>query len=323
MSKSITVILKKPEESNDAAEQKLYNKIQQTDPQSTIFDSSDVDGHVIFTDKILKAVVEHLPNLKKLIIFGCAISNNGIEYISNLSKLEFLGIYHSNKITSGFRWISTLKKLKCLNIGHTKELKDEYIAYILKHCDQIRCLDFDFTSISGYFLHNHITKPIIKLRITSNNVSTSGMIYISKLPKLQKLTLSGSCGESVDLIKNIMHESSHLEHLSLLCVPITADFFNIKNNSIKSLFIKDCPGITLEICKYISLWDKLEKIDIMFDYTNDSLNEMKQTMCIYTLSKSKSLKHIVMIGVNENITKTLTGFLNQKNKMKKVILSYN
>jgi hypothetical protein len=323
MSKITNVLLKKPEESYAVAEQMLYNKIQQTNHKSTIFDSTPNENeNFIFTDKILKAVVEHLPNLKKLVICGCAISNNGIEYISNLSKLEFLEILHSNKITSGFKWISTLKKLKYLSIGYTKKLKDEYIAYILKHCNEIQCLKFNFTTISGVFLHDHITKPIIELHINSINISTSGMIYISKLPTLQKLTLSRSCGKSIKLIKNIIHESKHLEYLSLLCVPITADFFNIKNNSIKILEIKDCPEITTKICEYINSWSKLEKIDIVYGYSNDTLTDTDQILYVYELGKSLSLECIVMIGIKPNITRGLSNFLIGKNKIKEVTLSW-
>ncbi len=151
----------------------------------------DFSGFV-FTDVEAK----HLSNLTELQaltlpMMGNQVTDEGVKALSSLSKLEYLAMSGTEKVTSsGFSHLGSLQNLKGLGLGMSP-INDDGLSN-LAGLSQLEFLDLTGAKIGDRGIgHLRGLKSLQSLALVSTAITDQSMVTVATLPKLQKLDIRG------------------------------------------------------------------------------------------------------------------------------------
>ena len=225
------------------------------------------------------------PSLKKLIIHHCKNWSDFGKDICNMSQLEVLEISHSYDYYNVDPFFADpddfkLINLVDLNLLHTSA-SDQLLSTVSTTCAKLEVLTLgnqDLTDL-GISCISHLSS-LQRLHIEeARKVTDQSSFYISKIPKLQHLTLK-NCSDIKPCCIEQIATIQTLTYLSLrcsLCEAADEDFVSITN--LTSLFTLDICGmenLTNASLEVISQLSNLQQLDITSckGFTDDGLSSL-------------------------------------------------
>ncbi|MCA9077043.1 MAG: redoxin domain-containing protein [Planctomycetaceae bacterium] len=190
-----------------------------------------ITAGTMFTD-------EHLARLGKAKILTAldlsqceGVTDEGLKYLANVPNLEYLGLFKTNITDAGVKHLKPLKSLKRLDMNVKPFLADgrepaltPATAETLAELPSIEWLYFSNVGDPDEFLR-HLSKlsNLKTLMICGTRhaglISDAGLVHLSRLKQLERLSLSGTTITDSGL--DSLAKLTKLEHLALVSDGIT------------------------------------------------------------------------------------------------------
>ncbi len=152
--------------------------------------------------------ITKLSNLKALRVQDDRLSDDAIESIIKLPKLEYLSLSHNPGITDdGVAKLMDLKELRSLRLASLR-ISDEGLQNIdrLKH---LRTLDLSGTNITDKTLDKIKELPLQEIFLSSTNVTDEGVRQLAKCGILDRLALNGCPKVSKGVVSELRESLAH------------------------------------------------------------------------------------------------------------------
>ncbi|HEY9732313.1 MAG TPA: protein kinase [Drouetiella sp.] len=160
----------------------------------------------------LRAIAK-LGNLKALRVQDDRLSNDAIDTIVKLPRLEYLTISHNGGINDdGIAKLMELKNLKSLRMSSMR-ISDDGVRNI-DRLKQLRTLDLSGTNITDKTLFKLKDLPLQELFLSSTNVTDEGVRQLTKCGMLDRLALNGCPKVSKAVVSELRESLAHcrVEH---------------------------------------------------------------------------------------------------------------
>lgn len=138
-----------------------------------------------------------LVNLEELDLEGNVLSDKGLEAIEKLTKLRRLTLSVTDITDAGLNHLKEMKSLRILRIRTSKKITDRVMAH-LSALENLEELDLSGDSIAGSGLvHLGKLTKLKELALRHNKIRNAELVYLKEMKSLSHLDLTGNA----DVIK--------------------------------------------------------------------------------------------------------------------------
>lgn len=175
-------------------------------------------GHIPLTDQGLQNLVG-LKKLEVLDLEETKITDNGLACLQDLTELKVLDLQGINLTGPGLKTLTRLRNLQSLDLQDTKI--DDKSAHFLSQMHQLRWLRLRGTNITDNALqYLSGLQTITELEIDNNNITDFGLIHLSGMTRLVELEVSFT--KITDAGLHLFHGFPHLRRLGLKGLNLSA-----------------------------------------------------------------------------------------------------
>jgi hypothetical protein len=259
--------------------------------------------YICYMEEWIKSITQ-LENLCTLNITKCFISNQILEDLCEITKLQHLNLSYSIanliKINDLITCVSCLKNLNYLNLDHLKISSNLQNTSNHSHLnDLIKCIsnltNLNYLNLSGFKISDSLQylSKLYNLKYLHLNlcqIITIDLQYLSKLLKLEVLSLGHN---------NFNENGEYLEYLSKL---VNLQILNLENCRIEGIYmmhllkLSKLRKINIIHCnigrkhtdlKYIASLINLTKLEITYKKPKDNSND-----CTHYLDALINLRYL-------------------------------
>jgi hypothetical protein len=166
----------------------------------------------------------NLTKLQKLHLKYSNITNDNIRLLLKGKNIYDLNIYHSKNLTNDFMYfIPSLTNLQNLNLSYCCNITEKGISY-LSYCTNLVNLNLsDFCKTNDSLIHISCFKNLEKLDISNNELDFDNIKYLINNKKLNTLYISPKYEEDIkqsSIFKtiNIIYKYSYFIHICFLFI---------------------------------------------------------------------------------------------------------
>lgn len=194
------------------------------------------------SDSSLRHLASVAPNLQRLNLSDCAISDVGMVHVAKFKQLTHLDLFYCQITNRGLKCLSALHNLHVLSID-SRDVTDAGLMH-LQNLKQLVQLDLFSSHITdrGCLYLSRLTS-LESLELCGGGIGDAGCELLSRLVQLQHLNLSQNediTNQGIAHFKNLQQ----LRSLNLSQTSVTSAMPLVSLKELQSLCVFGCRGMT-------------------------------------------------------------------------------
>lgn len=195
------------------------------------------------SDSSLRHLVSVAPNLQRLNLADCAISDVGMVHVAKFKQLTHLDLFYCQITNRGLKCLSPLNNLQVLSID-SRDVTDAGLLHLqnLKQLVQLDLFSGHITDRGCHYL-SRLTS-LESLELCGGGIGDAGCQFLSRLARLQHLNLSQNEDITNQGIAHFIKNLTQLRSLNLSQTSVTSAMPLVSLKQLQSLCVYGCRGMT-------------------------------------------------------------------------------